>query len=132
MRTLEAALYTDLLREEADYLDSLERREMEDWVESHLRAEGEGQDGPAVLCPVCKDAALVERQGVILCPKKDLRLDISMEGLHLSDLKRRLGEAIDAHSSGGCTAVPTFGQQDGARASLLMHCGVCGALELVM
>ena len=153
MRSLEAALYEDMLQEEADYLDSLDQQDIDDMVEAHLgrmalgRKEENGLDGDnenedeeeedenQVLCPLCQDAWLIQRKGVILCPRRHLRLDAAMEGLQLKDLRRRLAAVLEEHSGGRerCLGRVVF-EQAGAPGvnSLVMRCDTCGALEIVM
>ena len=154
MRSLEAALYEDILQEEADYLDSLEQQDIDDMVEAHLgkmalgggaggknKNDEEEEDENNVLCPLCQDAWLIQRNGVILCPRRHLRLDAAIEGLKLKDLRRRLASVLEDHAagrgdSGGrerCLGRVVF-EQAGAPGvnSLVMRCDTCGALEIVM
>jgi len=163
MRSLEASLYEDMLQDEADYLDSLEQRDIDDMVEAHLgrmalggtggggetigtqSGDDEYEDGIEnnVLCPLCQDAWLIQRNGVILCPRRHLRLDAAMEGLQMKDLRRRLAAVLEQHSGGGgggcgegqqrCLGRVVF-EQAGAPGvnSLVMRCDTCGALEIVM
>jgi hypothetical protein len=159
MRSLEAALYEDMLQEEADYLDSLDQQDIDDMVEAHLgrmalggseRNEedggGEDEEDENILCPLCQDAFLIQRKGVILCPRRHLRLDAAMEGLSLKDLRKRLASVLEEHcngSSGGRGASGEHGErclgrvvfeQAGAPGmnSLVMRCDTCGALEIVL
>jgi len=162
MRSLEASLYEDMLQDEADYLDSLEQQDINDMVEAHLgrMALGSVEGGTNnhesgdedehiennVLCPLCQDAWLIQRKGVILCPRRHLRLDAAMEGLQLKDLRRRLAAVLEHHSAAGggggggehtgqqrCRGRVVF-EQAGAPGmnSLMMRCDTCGTLEIVM
>ena len=49
------------------------------------------EEGPscfgAVACPVCHSNGLVERNGVVLCPAGDVRLDLRHEGLTLDHVR---------------------------------------------
>ena len=151
MASLEAALYDDILREEAEYLDSLDQQDVEDMVEAHFGAlalgSSEGMDGVGgddanandvdnddiVVCPLCQHALLVQHKGVIMCPRKDLRLDIGIEGVLLRDVKRRLAGVLAGHAASGCGGQARFEQRgQGKRASLMMLCDHCGALEVVL
>ncbi len=40
-----------------------------------------------VQCPLCRSHDLVERNGVVLCPAGDLRLDLRNEGLTLDHVR---------------------------------------------
>ena len=95
--------------------------------------EDGGGQGPAVLCPLCQEAGLVQRQGVILCPTKDLRLDTSVEGLGLEDLRQRLAAAFTEHAAAGCRGRLVFEQRAAAGGnSLLAMCEECSMLDIVM
>ena len=105
---------------------------------SYLRHMDAGQaQQPAVLCPICRQAYLVEHKGVILCPRQDLRLDVALEHLTLEDLRQRLASALDAHCRRGCLAQPEFGLQQqpglpGGPSMLCMACQQCGCFEVVL
>ncbi|GAB4819118.1 hypothetical protein N2152v2_006164 [Parachlorella kessleri] len=153
MQALEASLLEDKLLEEAAYLDGLEQAELEQAVDAYLavqqqqqqqqqahagREGGSGAQQPAVLCPICRQAYLVEHQGVILCPRQDLRLDVALERLTLEDLRQRLASALGAHCQRGCLAQPEFGLQQqpgglpGGPSMLCMACRQCGCFEVVL
>ena len=51
-----------------------------------------------VQCPVCCRHCLVERNGVILCPSGDLRLDLRKESLSLEHVRCALG-CIQYHTA---------------------------------
>lgn len=135
MQCLEESLYEDTLREEADYLDSLEQQDVDNMVEAHLGRMGlsESEEEDAVLCPLCQDAWLIQRQGVILCPRRHLRLDAAIEGLQLRDLRARLASVLESHAAQRCHGRVVF-EQTGVPGvhSLVMKCDTCGALEIVM
>lgn len=40
-----------------------------------------------VQCPICRNGELVDRNGVVLCPSGDLRLDLRQEGLSLDHVR---------------------------------------------
>ena len=40
-----------------------------------------------VQCPICRSNDLAERNGVVLCPAGDLRLDLRHEGLTLDHVR---------------------------------------------
>ena len=135
MQFLEESLYEDTLREEADYLDSLEQRDVDNMVEAHLGRMGlsEIDEEDAVLCPLCQETWLLQRQGVILCPRRHLRLDTAIEGLQLRDLKERLAAVLENHARQRCCGQVVF-EQTGVPGmhSLMLKCDTCGAIELVM
>jgi hypothetical protein len=78
---------------------------------------------------MCGQAWLVQHQGVILCPRHDLRLDLSTENLTLGDLQQRLAAVLQAHAVRGCAAKPAFAVQGGM---LCLGCQQCGCLEVVL
>ncbi len=49
------------------------------------------EEGPScssvVACPVCHSSSLIERNGVVLCPAGDVRLDLRHEGLTLDHVR---------------------------------------------
>ena len=51
-----------------------------------MHEEGPSCSG-AVACPVCHSDGLVERNGVVLCPAGDVRLDLRHEGLTLDHVR---------------------------------------------
>ena len=62
----------------------------------------------AVICPVCCKANLAELQGIIACPRGDVRLDLRTEQLNLQDLRHRLASVLEVSRlpfSWGCTFV---------------------------
>lgn len=134
LQALEESLHADLLREEAEYLESLEQQDLDQMVEAHFGQLNLGpEDEDAVLCPVCQDAFLVQRRGVILCPKQDLRLDVAIEGLTPHDLKSKLAQQLEIHSQKGCRDHPKFKCVDRIGISTLeMTCDTCGALEIIL
>lgn len=135
LQSLEEALYKDQLREEAEYLDALDQQEIDIMIDSHMADEMRASPGgtPAVICPICHESGLVQRQGVILCPKRHLRIDIGIEGLGLEDVRQRLAGAYEVHAARGCVARPVFEQRGHlGMSSLFMHCGACGTLEVVL
>lgn len=123
-----------MLREEAEYLDSLEQKDVEVMVENYFDSHGgTPPEGPAVPCPICQEAYLVEHQGVVLCPQRHLRLDTSIEGLRLEDVRQRLATAFSLHASHGCRCRPLFEQRGSMGVtSLVMCCTACGMLEVVV
>ena len=52
-----------------------------------LEGESPGSSNGRVLCPVCRAGRLTECQGVVLCARGDLRLDLRTEGLTLDDVR---------------------------------------------
>ena len=62
----------------------------------------------AVICPVCCKANLAELQGIIACPRGDVRLDLRTEQLNLQDLRHRLASVLEVSRlpfSWGCPSV---------------------------
>lgn len=104
--------------------------------ESSGQLWGPGQPpGASVLCPLCGQAPLVQHKGVILCPRQDLRLDVSLECLTLEDLRQRLEGAVGTHRERGCPAQPAFVLQQqgwGSGGMLCLACQTCGCLEVVL
>ena len=49
--------------------------------------EESGISSRGVQCPLCRSHDLVERNGVVLCPAGDLRLDLRNEGLILDHVR---------------------------------------------
>lgn len=149
MRALEASLLEDRLQEEAAYVEMLEQQEVQGAVEAYLSHSSAGaqqaQQQPGgevvVLCPLCRQAFLVQHRGVILCPRQDLRLDVALERLSLEDLRHRLDTALQAHGRQGCGACPQFVLQSlpeqqqlaGAGAGMLcLVCHQCNCIEVVL
>lgn len=142
LQALEASLFADLLREEAEYLHSLEQQDLAMTVEDYQAGGGHtpwehGSSGDcgaaAVACPLCQDgAALALHRGVILCARGHLRLDVAEQKLTLAGLRARLAAATERHAGAGCAAPPAFEQRGSLGcATLVMLCGVCGALEVI-
>jgi len=48
-----------------------------------------------VLCPVCKSAQLVQRQGLLVCPAEGWGLNLSAEGLSMDAIRTRLAAAYE-------------------------------------
>lgn len=135
MQTLEAALYKDLLREEAEYLDSLQQQDVDSAVEAYYsQPVGSLGDGAQdVLCPLCLDAFLVLHHGMILCPRQHLRLDAAEAGMDLAELRQRLAECLQAHVRAGCLAQPTFEQRGRlGKEILVMSCATCDAMDVIL
>lgn len=104
MASLEASLIEEMLQEEAEYLESIENEQIEEYValNTNTTVPPEG-----VLCPLCREKALVQHSGVVLCPAGHLRLDLTTEGLTLNDLQGRLAAHFESHAS-SCPAFPVF------------------------
>jgi hypothetical protein len=128
---MERALYEDVLRAQADEAAADEAAAIDAMVDMHLASPSEA----GVPCPVCAQAWLAERAGVIACPRGDLMLDLRAEGLGLEHLRACLADAYDAHAGSGCGAAPTFAPQEfirGGPYTLLMSCAACGALQVIV
>ena len=72
-----------------------------------------------MICPVCCKANLAELQGIIACPRGDVRLDLRTEQLNLQDLRHRLASVLEVSKllfSWGCNA------------ALHTFCAVCSLL----
>jgi hypothetical protein len=128
---MERALYEDVLRAQADEAAADEAAAVDAMVDMHLASPSEA----GVPCPVCAQAWLAERAGVIACPRGDLMLDLRAEGLGLEHLRARLADAYEAHAGSGCGAAPAFAPQEfkrGGPYTLLMSCAACGALQVIV
>lgn len=135
LQAMEDSLYADLLQEEAEYLERLEQEDLEEMMETHFNElKLDSCDDATVLCPICQSGLLLQEHGVIVCThNKDLRLDVSLEGISLTDLRSKLAELISAHSVSGCKDHPIFRQKNHYGVSTLeMSCGTCGAFEVVL
>jgi hypothetical protein len=128
-------LYADLLRDEAEYLHSLEQQDVDSMVAAYLEGCAISGGGPdaGVACPICQEVDLAQHRGVILCPRQHLRLDVAEEKMSLGGLRSRLAGVLEAHSAAGCLARPRFEQRGGfGVATLLMTCQTCGAMDVVV
>jgi len=139
LQTLEDALYKDLLREEAEYLESLNQQDVDSMVEAYysqpVGSLGNGEQD--VLCPLCQEACLVVHRGMFLCPRQQphcaLRLDAAEVGVSLGDLRQRLAACLEAHVRAGCLAQPTFEQRGRlGKEMLVMSCATCDAMEVIL
>jgi Replication protein A interacting C-terminal/Replication protein A interacting N-terminal len=130
---MERALYEDTLHALVEAAAAAETEELDAMLDTHLGASE--PDQLAVPCPVCLQANLVEKSGVIACPGGDLLLDLRAEGLSLEHVRGRLAAAFASHCESGCGATPAFASQifdRGGPATLLMSCAACGALQVIV
>ncbi len=51
-----------------------------------LHAEETSTSG-CISCPICCEGHLTQRNGVLLCSRGDLRMDLRVEGLTLEDVR---------------------------------------------
>lgn len=69
--------------------------------------------GEALLCPVCRGAHLVQRHGILVCPREGWQLNLAAESLRVSDVQQRLAQAYQARGCvvyvpGACAAWPCW------------------------
>ncbi|GBF97989.1 hypothetical protein Rsub_10663 [Raphidocelis subcapitata] len=94
--------------------------------------DGPSQDS-SLLCPVCMGAFLLQRAGVVVCPRGCVRLNLAAESLSLRDLRARLGEVYEEHGGTGCGGPLAFRCEElfGSR-SLSGACSAgCGFYRIV-
>ena len=137
MMMLERDLYTDLQEQECEFIEELERMELEQLnldvreftLESHVDSES------YVLCPLCCKSPLYMKGTIFLC-NCGVVLDIGNDGLTLSDLKRNLAAVFVEHYDRGCDSQPKFELQSrfgGERnAMLVAKCDECEWLHVVL
>lgn len=87
----------------------------------------------AVLCPLCKASNLVLRAGLLVCPHEGWRLNLSVEGMSMDDVRARLAAAYEEHAASGCGAQLVFHIEDlyGCDA-LTCSCDTCNSLVVVV
>jgi Replication protein A interacting C-terminal len=93
---------------------------------------GGAEDG-FVLCPVCERAGLVVRHGAVFCSCGMRVNGGDTDNVTLDMVRARLEEVFAAHAKDGCTAKPTFGQDDvlGLGFTFLhVKCGDCGLASI--
>lgn len=83
-------------------------------------------------CPVCFGAHLLQRAGVVVCPRGCVTLNVAQESLSLADLRASLARVYQEHRASSCAARLAFRMEDtfGAR-SLTAGCGGCGFYRIV-
>ena len=72
--------------------------------ESHSSSRG-------VQCPLCRSNDLVERNGIVLCPAGDLRLDLRNEGLTLDHVRCVTVTSCPIHMCAQCFKVMCEGHE---------------------
>ncbi|KIZ00236.1 hypothetical protein MNEG_7728 [Monoraphidium neglectum] len=65
-----------------------------------------------LLCPVCMGAFLLQRAGVVVCPRGCLQLNLAAESLSLGDLRARLEQVYEEHRATGCGGSLVFRMED--------------------
>ena len=137
MMMLERDLYTDLQEQECEFIEELERMELEqlnlDVREFTLESDADSES--YVLCPVCSKYPLCMKRSNVLC-RCGLVLDVGNDGLRLSDLKQNLAAVFSEHYERGCDSKPRFEIQSrfgGKRnAMLVAKCDACEWLHVVL
>ncbi|BDA50160.1 hypothetical protein COCOBI_15-2880 [Coccomyxa sp. Obi] len=139
MRSMEESLFEDMRRDEAASLAEQERweaaaAEAEVSMLVDLHAEEASTSG-RTACPICCEGHLTQHNGVVLCSRGDLRMDLRVEGLTLEDVRQRLANVLDAHALQNCQGQPRFVLDTALMSnapSLLMTCDACGALHVII
>ncbi|KAI8469785.1 MAG: replication protein A interacting C-terminal-domain-containing protein [Monoraphidium minutum] len=88
--------------------------------------------GEQLLCPVCMGAFLLQRAGVVVCPRGCMQLNLAAESLSLGDLRARLQATYEEHRASGCGGSLAFRVEElfGAR-NLVSSCRGCPHYRVV-
>lgn len=138
MQKMEQQLYEggSEIENELDYLSGLETQEIQDMMQTHFPENSRDGNLHGVLCPLCRDAWLLEWNGVIMCPSGHLQIDASYEGIGLDGLEKRLDIVQKNHETSGCPGgALEFHQQgpdDPTLHSLIASCPTCQTYDVVL
>ncbi|CAK0786799.1 hypothetical protein CVIRNUC_010013 [Coccomyxa viridis] len=135
MSEMEQSFLAALLQDEAAFLTRLEAEDARDLDSLVAMHEEMPCSSDGVQCPICCRHCLVERNGVVLCPSGDLRLDLRNESLSLEHVRQLLADVLGSHSLQGCPGRPSFGMDSlilGAPPALVMRCSSCSSVQVVV
>ena len=135
MMMLERDLYTDLQEQECEFIEELERMELEqlNLGVKEFTLESDTDSESYVLCPVCSKYPLCMKRSTVLC-RCGLVLDVGNDGLTLCDLKENLA-AVFSTLRRCCDSKPDLNSIEirGKRnAMLVAKCDECEWLHVVV
>lgn len=118
---------------ELERLEQEQQQHAASMVEQHMQLHNGANGASSVLCPVCKSAQLVQRQGLLVCPAEGWGLNLSAEGLSMDAIRTRLAAAYEEHAATKCTGQLSFQIENlfGSE-SLTCSCGMCNSLAVVV
>lgn len=136
MQRMEQELYEGAHEHELQYLAALDTQEIQEMMQTHFPESQDEGKSHGIVCPICRDAWLMEQNGVISCPTGHLYIDVSYEGITLTGVEKRLAVVREKHIASGCPEGALEFQQQGpddpALHSLIACCPRCSLWEVVL
>eukprot|EP00877_Chromochloris_zofingiensis_P012209 jgi/Chrzof1/7241/Cz02g16060.t1 len=127
-----------LCREIADELDRIEAEQ--EAAIHHMVAQHEAGSGVTsqdndnqVLCPVCHQAYLLWRHGVVACPKDKFQINLQAENVTPAYLRSVLASTYEEHAASGCSGKLDFQVEDMfGSTSLTASCATCQLYDVLV